>query len=494
MLFYIHSAKELINVKRLLLLISYYLLTLSMTSALADTSPPLTQWLESSLPKTAYQPHIGIIIQSAKTGKILYQKNATQLFTPASIQKLFVATAALLYLHPDFTYTTTITSNHQPVNHTLKGNAYLKFSGDPYLSSKDLNQLFKQLKHNGVTHITGALYLDTSAFDSIYYPPGWLWDDLSYSFAAPMSAANIDQNKFILHLLPANQTGRPPQLSPNLPSNVLTLSNHAVTTAHYQKTCPLTVYSDTNNHYSIGGCLVKPWKKQRRSLAIRNPEPYIISKIQTAMNTAGISAQRIQFKTTPLSANHPLSTHHSASMSEIVKHMLTQSDNLAADTLLKTLGHHYYKEPGTWQNGIHALQHILSEQTGIDFHLALLTDGAGLSRYNLASPKQFTQLLYFIQQHSKISDDLKAALPKPGGAGTLAHRMHQYQQSNRVAAKTGSMTGISSLAGYINTRHNNKLIFVIMVNGFVGPSKKYQQFEDKLCQYLISTSENLYTS
>ena len=481
--------------KRSLFFLCLYLLITATSASASSTSPPsVAQWLQEALPKTAYQPHIGIIIQSAKTGNILYQKNATQLFTPASIQKLFIATAALLYLHPDFTYNTTIMSQHMPSKHTLNGHAYLRFSGDPYLSSKDLNQLFKQLKHNGVTHITGTLYLDTAAFDTIYYPPGWLWDDLSYSFAAPLSAANIDQNKFILHLLPANNPGKAPQLLPDISSHVITLSNHAMTTQHYKKSCPLTVYSEANNHYTIGGCLVKPWKKQRRSLAIRNLQPYILSKVQQSMMDAGVTAQHIQFETTPSSSTHQLAIYHSQPLSHIVKHMLTQSDNLAADALLKTLGQHYYHTAGTWQNGIHAMQQVLSEQTGIDFHLALLTDGAGLSRYNLTSPKQFAQLLYFIEKQSNIKNDLKAALPKPGSAGTLAHRMQQYRQSKRVAAKTGSMTGISSLAGYINTQHNGKLIFVVMVNGFVGPSRKYQHYEDQLCQYLITTHHTLLPS
>ena len=217
-----------------------YLLLLSLISSshisIADTPPKtLAQWLESSLPKTAYQPHIGIMIQSSKTGKILYKKNASQLFTPASIQKLFTATSALLYLKPDFTYQTTITTTSHPVKHSLNDDAYLQFSGDPYLSSKDLLQLFTQLKQNGVNRINGTLYLDTSIFDSVYYPPGWLWDDLSYSFAAPISAANIDQNKFILHLTPAKNIGSNPELSSDLPSSIITLTNHVVTTAHYKK-------------------------------------------------------------------------------------------------------------------------------------------------------------------------------------------------------------------------------------------------------------------
>ena len=140
---------------------------------------------------------MGIIISSAKTGKRLYEQNADQLFTPASIQKLYVATAALSYLHPNFTYNTTLSSDVPPQLHTIKGNVYLHFSGNPYLTFEDLQSLLKSLKQNHITRIRGNLILDDHVFDQVPYPPGWLWGDLSYSFAAPLGGGNLDQNKFL---------------------------------------------------------------------------------------------------------------------------------------------------------------------------------------------------------------------------------------------------------------------------------------------------------
>ena len=114
-----------------LLLITIILLSSLTFAAHSSENVSLLKLVDQAYPAASPKAHTGIIIQSAKTGKILFQRNSEQLFIPASIQKLFVATASLLYLHPDFTYSTTITSLVKPSHHVLNGDIYIHFSGDP---------------------------------------------------------------------------------------------------------------------------------------------------------------------------------------------------------------------------------------------------------------------------------------------------------------------------------------------------------------------------
>jgi len=476
--------------------------TLAITTPIlyaADITQPLTKntestkisnWINNNYPKSEYNPHIGIIIQSS-TGDILYQQNEDQLFSPASIQKLFIAVAAITYLKPEFTYNTSILTNESSVikNNTINGNVYVHFSGDPTLTTQDLNKLFATLKAKKITKITQSLYIDDSDFDQVPYPPGWLWGDLSYSFAAMLSAANLDQNKFLLHLSPNKSLGQQPSLVADIPNEIIKLSNNAITTKKYQKNCPLTVYSSASNSYSIGGCLAQPWKKQRRSLAIRDMHTYVKYQIEQILKQQKISVKSVSFKKAPATATLQLATIESKPLKDIVRHMLTDSDNLTANALLKTIGHNYYHEAGTWQNGIHAMQAILNQKTGINFKLTLLTDGAGLSRYNLATPQQFIKLLSYIDSSPEIKRNIINSLPKPGKPGTLINRLLKEKNNGRVSAKTGSMSGISSLAGYINTKHNGQIIFTIIANGFVGSHQRFNQFEDQLCTWLINTDQ-----
>lgn len=455
------------------------LLTLPLTAVPSN----LNHGIQKILSQSKMPVHTGIVVRNAKTGRLLYSQHSHYLFEPASVQKLFTATAAIKYLGPHFTFKTHLLSNGIIKNHTLNGNIAIKFNGDPSLSNDDLAQLLDVLRTKGITKINGHVYLDTSAYDNVYYPPGWLWDDLSYSYAAPLSAIIINKNKFILRLTPAKHIGAKPSLSVDIPNDVIHFTNHVKTTAEYNKHCPLTIYSDANNHFTLDGCLNKKWGRQRRNLSIRNPIPYAKTVIRQILKDDGI---RIKGKITVLHVNNKyklLNENRSPTLRALIKKMLKKSDNLITDTFFKQLGHQYFKHQGNWQNGARALKIIL-KPTGIDFKKNLINDGAGLSRYDLISPLQLSQLLKYIYTQPSIKPVLMEALPIAGIDGTLVGRMYSEAKDKRIRAKTGTMTGITALAGYIYTRHLGILSFTIMMNGFLGKSHPYTQLEDRVCEYL----------
>ena len=447
----------------------------------------LTEGLEQILSRARPDANIGMIVRDAKTNQVIYSRQSQHLFSPASTQKLFTAVAALSYLGADFRYPTTLLTHGTIKDHTLLGDLTIQFSGDPEFTVEDLNSLIAQLKKQGIQHIAGHVYIDHSAYGGVPYPPGWMWDDLSYSYAAPLDAIIIDQNKFVLRLVPAKTQQRSPQITALLPDAVVEISNQVITTSKYNKKCPLTIYSDLHNHYQLAGCLSRHWGSQFRSLAIRNPVPYAIALIRKALANNHITYQQIAIHTLSPGATL-LATHQSPPLSELLQEMLKNSDNLTADSLLKKIGQKYYKEPGTWQNGLSALKKIL-QPTGIDFKHCLINDGAGLSRYNLVTPKQFSQLLYYAYQHPPIRDTLMKALPIGGHDGTLIARMHNAAHGQRVHAKTGTMTGVSALAGYLRTQHHDTLIFTIMINGFIGKARPANHLEDRLCEFLVHHPE-----
>lgn len=166
--------------------------------------------------------------------------------------------------------------------------------------------------------------------------------------------------------------------------------------------------------------------------------------------------------------------------------MLKESNNLIAEILLKTLGKQYFSTTGTWSNGIEAVKQILAS-TGVDFNKIQIADGAGLSRYNFISPRQFLSLLDYAYYRFSEKDDFYQALPIGHVDGTLKNRF-RVQDINKVHAKTGSMVGgISSLTGYINTNQQHTLAFVILINNFCpnDRNKKVDAFEDRIVEYLI---------
>ena len=338
-----------------------------------------------------------------------------------------------------------------------------------------------------IKRITGHVYVDNYAYNQVPYPPGWIWDDLSYSYAAPMNAIIIDHNKFVAHFNPSKTVGRAPKITTNLPYGVVHFKNNMQSTRTYSEACPVTIYSDMHNNYRVAGCLDNRWGTQSRSLAVRDVLRF--AKVEVADMLAarairydGIIGQRH----TPQHAT-PLVVHASQPLSHVIRHMLKKSDNLYTNAIFKKIGETYYNRPGSWQNSLMAVKKILGKETGIDFKHSMFTDGVGLSRYNLITPHQLAKLLFFIYHNAAIKPSLLAALPIAGIDGTLRGRMASDARGERVRAKTGSMTGVSTLAGYVITRHHGTLAFAIMMNDFVGGLGRYRHLQDRICEALART-------
>lgn len=451
--------------------------------SLADQA--LTNEINQLIAATKPSANIGIIITQVATGKVLYSQRASLLFSPASVQKLFPAVAAVHYLGPNFLFPTKLLTNGTITNHVLHGNLIVKFSGDPELTDTNLIALIGKLKALDIRQIDGHVYIDNNDYGNIPYPPGWLWDDLSYGYAAPLNAIIINSNKFIVHLIiPKNGNG-PMTYQPELPAGVVRFYNDAKLTDHPTKDCPMTIYSDSQNNYRLMGCINRHFEHQRRTLAVRNPFMYAQALIAQTLQANKITyTGKITSHPADASDNIVLAEHDSPPLHILLKEMLKNSDNLTTDSLVKKMGQVYFKQAGSWQNGLRAMKKIL-EPTGIDFKQCLINDGAGLSRYNLITPYQFAELLYFAYHNDTIRDALWVALPIAGQDGTLAWRMQPFAAGGKVRAKTGTMTGISALAGYINTKHRGILSFVIMVNGYVGKARPFKHLQDQICEYLI---------
>lgn len=445
----------------------------------------------TKLLRTLDQPaHVGIVIRSLKTGKILYSHNAQQLFEPASTLKLFTASAALRYLKPDFHFKTTVSTTGKIKHGTLYGDVTFVFTGDPELTTDDLDNLIATLVKQGVKRIRGHVYLDTTAYDHVFYAPGWISDDLSYGFGAPTAALILNRNRFAVRITPANRVGRRPKIAAiGLPSSVIDIANWMRTTKRYYKTCPITIHSEADNRYMFRGCMGKDSHSQVRSLAVRDLPPYAGFLLKKLFHDHGIDYRGKIERRRQERGTRVLAVHQSPALRDMVKEMLKNSDNLTADAVLKKLGERYYGVQSTWGNSVRAMQHILAQPTHIDFAKNLIDDGAGLSRYDLVTPLSLARLLYYDYRDKNIFPVLYRALPIAGKDGTLWNRM-RFDDDGRVHAKTGTMTGVTALAGYVRTRHNGDLSFVVMINNFIGSADPYEAFENKLCQLLINAKKD----
>lgn len=474
--------------KKLLSWMTIIFFALASNSIIASSvSDKLSGKINTIISQSALPATMGIIVQSMNTGRLLYVKNSNNLFVPASNLKLFTAVAALLYLGPDYQYQTTLLTDAANSNNgILTGNIYLKFSGDPDLTTEQLNNLLiAAFKKNNISTIQGNIYIDNSVYNDKQYAPGWMWDELNLCYAAPITPIMLNHNCFSMTLTPAAQVNEKAQLSTENFDNLTPVINQVQMTNVDSDNCSLQLKSLGKNNYLLSGCMSTQDHPINLQIAIRDPYLYAKDLVATLLRMNGITLQgNIVNGVVPENARI-LASQSSQPISVLVKEMLKNSDNQIANSLFMTLSEKYYHQSATWNNASKAMQAILLQNAGINFSNASIVDGAGISRYNMVTPQQLAQLLYFSYRNATIFPALMASLPIAGEDGTLKDRMQAENVRGQLRAKTGSMTGISALSGYVITHDGKTVSFVILVNNFLGNTEnRVHQLEDQIGQYL----------
>lgn len=439
----------------------------------------IDQLIKKTLPNTS----VGIVVMDAVTGKTLYERRADEAFPPASTTKLFSAAAALLKLGSNYEFITQIKAKKPLMpDGKLMGNIYVQFSGDPSLTIEDLQQLIADLKANGIHSIDGDVVIDNSRFQKPNYALGWSSDSLVWYFAPPITSVILNENKIALSLT-SNQTmgalaqiALAPEETIKIPiqSDLVTVTNAVAETE-----CQIQVNMDEQNKLMLTGCWPYQEKPVTLKVALKNPD-YLAEQIITErLKSEGINLTGKVVKGAMPSDVEPLVVHRSKPLSELLKAVLQDSNNIYAESITKTLGAEQFQR-GTFQSGILAIKEIL-KTTGIDFTKMKLYDGSGLSRYNLITPNQFARLLFSLYHDASVSEVYRNTLATFGESGTL--KSHTIN-TGKIQAKTGSLLNVSTLSGYIKTSRQRDLIFVIMIDHVMQDSQTIHQFQDEFCLLL----------
>lgn len=448
----------------------------------------LSQAIESLIEHNMPTADVGISVKDATSGKTIYERQSYQLFTPASNTKLFSSAAALYHLGENFTFDTSVYANTKKLkSKTLNGNLYIKFSGDPSFRAIHLKKLIANT-HKKINTIKGNVVIDDSQFSGEVYGPGWSQEDLNWYFCAPITSVMINQNTVDVNIIPGSKLGNHAQLKvvdkDFMP--YVKVSSDKIKTVTYptaEKHCSLYPKGNSKNNYHVSGCWPISNKARTLHFAIRNPNLLAKQIILSELIKNNIKLNgKIVFGTTPTSLK-TISTHQSRPLKLLLQTVLKDSNNVYAEAITKTLGKYVYNV-GSFQEGVNAIENILYDKANLDFNKIVLRDGSGGSRYTLISPRQITRLLFVIHHTPKIAKLFEQALPESGEDGTLKHRMKSFDLKGKLFAKTGSMTGVSTLSGFLTTRNNQKLIFSIMVNHIVGDINEARELQAQIASVL----------
>ncbi|MBI2793450.1 MAG: D-alanyl-D-alanine carboxypeptidase/D-alanyl-D-alanine-endopeptidase [Ignavibacteria bacterium] len=445
------------------------------------------------------QTSIGISIVTTDERRVLYEHDADKSFVPASVQKLFTTAAALETLGADFQFITTLYLDGviQP-NGEFEGNIIIRGSGDPSWSSlyssstsSEVETLVDIIDSLGIRSIRGTIIGDDDVFDNVDYGPGWGWDDLTYSYAAPVGGLNISDNS--VHV-----TVEPPESVYDDASIKITPQTDYVRVINALRAVDSTGDTDVQpyrelrtNIIDLSGTIeCKPYGSATElDIAVDNPTLFFLSACKDALVRRGIRVKGSMVDVDDWNGliNYDniekFSILKSKPLREIVTVINHESHNLGAEILLKTLGAHALGE-GSFVKGAEAVLQWLQKQ-GILTAGQTIVDGSGLSRLNLCTPNQLTSLLATMSDRM-YTNDFKHSLAAPGEFGTMKKRLLDTKASRSIRAKTGSMNNVSTFSGYINTRSGEQCAFAIMLNGVVNPQSMARNLQDLICMRLSS--------
>ncbi len=437
------------------------------TSALArriDTAIDTSSFL-----KTA---NVGVLV-SDLDGHVLYSRNGEKLFTPASTAKVFTAVASLHYLGSEYRFETHLYTD-------ASKNLYLKGFGDPSFSTGDLYTIAVHFAQMGVRKVNDIV-VDDSYYDTLRWGHGWMWDDDPYPFMARLSALSLDWNIIEVTVRPT-RVGKPPVVTIYPPSRFIKVKNEAVTTDTGRTRIMVDrVFMDNENWVIVSGAIRKDSKEVVRYRNIENPTLHVGYVFASMLKELGIKVSgRVRRDTVPETANL-IYVHRSKPLFEIVADMLKASNNQKAEMLLKAVGAAVDSPPGTAAKGIVAVKSLLADEVlGADTLQFRLVDGSGLSRYDLISPQLHVALLRWAFCNRGLMPEFLTAMPVGGVDGTLERRMVWDSGGRHVRAKTGTMSGVSALTGYVWPDGKKPLVFSILMNNFVGSARYAQAIQDEI--------------
>jgi D-alanyl-D-alanine carboxypeptidase/D-alanyl-D-alanine-endopeptidase (penicillin-binding protein 4) len=434
-------------------------------------------------------------VQSLQHGETLYRLNPTRMLTPASAQKLITTAVAAERLGWDFRFTTRIYATG-PIDASgaVNGDLIVVSDGDPTINPRHperwglFDEWGKQLAAKGIRQVNGHLIGDDNAFEEPGWGGGWSWDDLAFGYGAAVTALQYAENQVELLIGPGLQVGARAVITAS-PSGSGLVIDHQMTTVAAGEPNRVNLARQPNSQMlTVSGQVAMGSPLISEYAAVDNPTQVYLNAMRVAFHRQGVNLERTPLDIDEVRIQPDMSKatllieEKSPPLSEIVDVTLKWSRNIYAETLLLTMAPE--GQPKSFAGGLKAVEETL-RKWGISSEYFLARDGSGLSRYDYLSADALNWVLTYLWIDPAHAEPYRAALAVFGQSGSVANRLKDTPANGRVWAKTGSMSQVRSLSGYLVTTEGEPLVFSFMVNGFRVPSREIDAAMDKALLRLV---------
>lgn len=432
----------------------------------------LEQRLQSLLNSSvATNSTASVEIVDVETGRVVGARNPRMAVAPASNMKLFTTAAAMDLLGDRFEFTTGVFARGtvEPSG-VLRGDLKISGGGDPSIGGRFhdgnatavIDQWATDLKGQGIRTVAGDLILEYGYFDTEYVHPTWPEDQLVNWYEAPIAALSMQEGCVLIRVLPS-APGQRAIVEMQPPNTYLTVENSAVTGGG--RGVFITRVPRTNRIIVRGNVPARSGPTEV-FVTVMNPIHYFANVAHTALMRNGISFQG----TVKLVArdNRPdwrLVAAHTTPLSVVSFVINKKSQNQYAEQLLKTVGAEIRKD-GSFRGGSQAVTEWLTSKVRVPANEFSMVDGSGMSRFNRASAHAFTDLLRYVWT-KPYRHEFLSSMPYAGERDSrLRRRLNQEPYARTVYAKTGYISGVVGLSGYVRAQSGKVYAFSFLFNRY----------------------------
>jgi D-alanyl-D-alanine carboxypeptidase/D-alanyl-D-alanine-endopeptidase (penicillin-binding protein 4) len=465
------------------------------TRSRAAAAVPAPRSLSEALKLASRRPPapesgVSIAIAELDTGAPVFERNPKTPETIASVTKLFSTAAALHFLGPDYKFRTTFWRKGEVHDGVLVGQLLVVGGGDPNISGRfygdDYNYVFDQwvegLAKSGIQRVAGDLILNSAFFDSVNRHPEWREGQESRWYQAPISALSYNDNVVVVAIRPGPRPGKPAAVSIEPQTDVVRPVSRARTVGKGRPRLAVrrTFGSDA---VMVSGTVPSRSSWWSTPVAIDDPPAFFGSVLRNRIEAAGIPfLGQIVERTVQPDNSWILVAETESGLLPSIAVTNKRSQGFYAEQVFKTLAAEK-NGAGSWPSAL-AVQKEFFAAIGLDPTRYELRDGSGLSPMNRASASDIVAFLRAMNVHP-YGSQWKATLATAGDPeGTLRHRLRTADMAGRVYAKTGSLSGVSTLAGYVTGASGKTYAFSILLNGSRVWDSNGHAYQDRILRAL----------
>lgn len=414
---------------------------------------------------------VSLAVYDLTADSVLYSYRTRKLCRPASVTKIATTVTALARLGCDYEISTRLF-----IKENISGgnNLYIKGELDPLFCEEELDSMLAVLS-DGL--VVDTLFADCSFMDSVYWGPGWSWDDTPWEYQPYISPLMLNGGCVEVTAVPSAK-GLAPSVKCVPQSAFYQIVNDAVcAVGDGEKFTIMRDWLNNSNVIRLRGCCNEV-KSEKMNLYPSHA--FFIKVMQEHLANRNITVTNTVYA--PVSQDALLLAEINRPIIDVVSEALMESNNLCAEALSYHLGALYGRRPVRQEDGPKIIKAFIEYTLGISdrFNIA---DGSGLSLYTYLSADILINILRYAFNDATVRNVVMQGLPQTGISGTMKHRGKGTAAYKNIHAKTGTVKGVCTLAGYAMAGNGHNLAFVIMNQGAMS-AREARHWQDRVCDVL----------